>query len=226
MKEKEYIYKFNLVSANVLSILIFILMCILTVCIKGTIILTYSSIGILLIAMILYFAFHEVLHGIGYYLGGCKVKNIYYGIALEKGILYCLARQEVKKSNILLSLQMPFTVIGVITYIIGLIINDNMLLFLSIANIAGASMDLVMFFYILRIKSVRYSETDANDEFVLISKEDLSKRKSIFFKLKEVKDYNEKDFIFKKMKRVEVSKKSIILLLFLLALSIITIIIK
>ena len=38
MKEKEYIYKFNLVSANVLSILIFILMCILTVCIKGTII--------------------------------------------------------------------------------------------------------------------------------------------------------------------------------------------
>ena len=176
--------------------------------------------------MILYFAFHEVLHGIGYFIGGCKAKNIYYGVALEKGILYCLARQEVKKSNILLSLQMPFTVIGVITYIIGLIINDNMLLFLSIANIAGASMDLVMFFYILRIKSVRYSETDANDEFVLISKEDLSKRKSIFFKLKEVKDYNEKDFIFKKMKRVEVSKKSIILLLFLLALSIITIIIK
>ena len=226
MKEKAYIYKFNLIAANILSIVIFILMGILTVFLNGEIVLQFNSMGIMLFAMLLYFAFHEVLHGIGYFIGGCKAKNIYYGVALEKGILYCLARQEVKKSNILLSLQMPFTVIGVITYIIGLIIKDNMLIFLSIANIAGASMDLVMFFYIIRCKNVRYSETDANDEFALISKEDLSKRKSLFFKIKETKDYNKKDFIFKKMKRFEISKQSIILLLILLVLAVLSIILK
>ena len=226
MKEKEYIYKFKMIPANILSIVIFLVVGELTYFLIDGISFKFDSFGILLLAMVLYFAFHEVLHGLGYLLGGCKAKNIYFGVALEKGILYCLARQEVKKGNILLSLQMPFTVIGVITYIIGIIIKDYMLIFLSITNIAGASMDIVMFLYILKCKSVRYSETEANDEFVLISKEDLSKRKSLFFRLKETKDYNKEDFKFKKMKRVEISKQSLLILLLLLGLSIIAILLK
>ena len=216
MKEKSYVYKFNLVAANIFSILILLIIGFITVLIKGYI--YNGTIQFMLTSMILYFMLHEVLHGIGYILGGAKPKSIYFGVALEKGILYCLCREEVKKKCILTSLQMPFTVIGVITYIIAILINNDLLLLLSIANLVGASMDLVMFFYILGIKNVRYSETDANDEFVLISKEDLTKKKSPFFKIKEVKDYNKKDFEFKKMKRVTISKFSLVGLLVILAL--------
>ena len=138
--------------------------------------------------------------------------NIKYGIALEKGIFYAMCNQEITKENILLSLQMPYTVLGVITLIIGLIFKLPILTLLSICNISGASMDLVMFFYILRMKNVKYSESGNCDEFVLISKEDLEKKKSIFFKIVNVKKYNEKDFIFdKNVKKIKISKKSVII---------------
>ena len=215
MKEKEYIYKFNLVAANIFSIFILILLCVITFFLNRGI---NFNIKFILTTMLLYFALHEVLHGIGYILGGAKPKNIYFGVALEKGILYCLCREEVKKKCILTSLQMPFMVIGVITYIIAILINNELLLILSVANLVGASMDIVMFLYIAGIKKVRYSETDANDEFVLISKEDLTKKKSIFFKIKEVKDYNKKDFEFKKMKRVTISKFSFVALIIVILL--------
>ena len=215
MKEKEYIYKFNLVAANIFSIFILILLCVITFFLNRGI---NFNIKFILTTMLLYFALHEVLHGIGYILGGAKPKNIYFGVALEKGILYCLCREEVKKKCILTSLQMPFMVIGVITYIIAILINNELLLILSVANLVGASMDIVMFLYIAGIRKVRYSETDANDEFVLISKEDLTKKKSIFFKIKEVKEYNKKDFEFKKMKRVTISKFSFVALIIVILL--------
>ena len=94
---------------------------------------------------------HELLHGLGYLIGGTKRENIIYGMALEKGILYAMANQELDKKNILISLQMPFVVIGVITYIIGAIISSPLLVTLSIINLMGAAMDLVMFFYILKL---------------------------------------------------------------------------
>ena len=220
---KEYIYKFKLVSANVLSMFVLVILCILTIMIRNEI--TFG-LDFFLVTVILYCFLHELLHGFGYMITGAKPKNIYFGIALEKGIFYCLCRQEVKKKCILTSLQMPFTVIGVITYIIGILIRNDLLIILSIFNLVGASMDIAMFLYIMRIKNVRYSETEANDEFVLISDEDLTKRKSLFFEIKEVKPYNKKDFEFKRMKRVEISKLSYVILLILIVLDVISFLIR
>ena len=222
MKEKEYVYKFNLVTANIFSIVIFVLLVALTVFwlsmgsskLSGSVEFTFF-----LPLMLAYLCLHEFLHGVGYVIGGAKPKNVYFGIALEKGILYCLCRQEISKKGILISLQMPFMVIGIITYVIGMLTHNMMLVVLSICNLVGASMDMAMFNFIARIKDVRYSETDANDEFVLISKEDLTKRKSIFLTLKEVKPYNKKDFEFKKIKRIIISKISWILIIVLLLIS-------
>ena len=219
---KSYVYKFNLVSANIFSLIILAVMIIISFLLGFEFRLEELTIPFYVI-LILYFILHEILHGLGYMVSGASPKNIYYGIALEKGIFYTLARQEVKKSCILTSLQMPFTVIGVITYIIGIIINNHMLVLLSIANLTGASMDMVMFIFIARIKEVRYSETDANDEFVLITKEDLKKKKSLFFNLKEVKDYKKEDFIFKKAKRIVITKTSWILLIIMFALLIVSV---
>ena len=215
---KSYTYKMKLVPANFLCIFIYIFLFVITYLLKIDFYINSKYTFIFFISLLLYFMLHELLHGIGYYLGGAKRENIKYGIALEKGLLYTLCRQEITKSNILISLQMPFTVIGVITYIIGTLISSPLLVVLSIVNIGGASMDLVMFFYILRIKNVRYSEADDCDEFVLISDEDLTKKKSLFFKITNVKNYKKEDFIFPKTKKITITKQSIIIMIVFLLL--------
>ena len=221
--KKAYVYKMKLGPANVLCILIFLLCYIPTIILRSD--LSYGNIKldffIVLLCLILYLGFHEVLHGIGYLVGGCKSKNIQYGVCLEKGIFYAMAYQELTKKNILISLQMPFMVIGVITYIISYIFGIPLLMFLSIVNLSGASMDLAMFIYISRLKNVTYSESGQPDEFVLISDNDLTKKKSIFLKVVDVKDYKKEDYVFPKRKKIVISKASFIILLVLLGLGIV-----
>ena len=214
INKKAYIYKMKMLPANIFAIAIFILLLIVTSLLNENAFIERANFIIFFISMILYMCLHELLHGIGFYLGGTKRENIKYGICLEKGIFYCMAYQEIAKKNILISLQMPFVVIGVITYIIGIVFNIPLLTFLSILNLTGASMDLAMFIYILKLpKDITYSESNKPDEFVLISKTDLTKKKNMFFKIVEIKDYKKEDYIFKNVKKVEITKTSIIILL-------------
>ncbi len=224
--KKTYVYKMNLLTANILCILIVILFGAVALSFKISI-FQFNNWFLVFLLMILYLMLHEFLHGVGYFLGGTKRKYITYGIELEKGIFYAMAYSKLTKKNILISLQMPFMVIGVITYIIGIIFNIPLLVFLSIINLSGASMDLAMFIYFLRLpKDFTYSESGNPDEFVIISSEDLTKKKSIFLKLVEVKDYKEKDFEFKNLKKFKVTKTSIIILVAFLLLGLITTILK
>lgn len=225
--KKAYVYKMNLIPANVLSIVILILAAALALFLRVELWNKDMNYFVVFILIILYLMLHELLHGIGYFLGGTKRKYITYGIELEKGIFYAMAYSKLTKKNILISLQMPFMVIGVITFIIGVIFNIPLLVLLSVVNISGASMDLAMFIYFLRLpKDFTYSESGNPDEFVVISGEDLTKKKSIFLKTVEVKDYKEKDFEFKNYKKIKVTKTSIILLVLFLLLGLITTILK
>lgn len=211
--KKAYIYKMKMLPANVLSIIIFVLFLVVTVLLNRSVFIGSENFVVFSVAMILYLCLHELLHGLGFYLGGTKRKNIKYGMCLEKGIFYCMAYQEISKKNILISLQMPFMVIGVITYIIGVVSNIPLLTLLSIINLTGASMDIVMFMYILKLpKDITYSESKEPDEFVLISNADLTKKKNLFFEITKVKDYKKEDYVFKNTKKVEISRTSIIIL--------------
>ena len=219
--KKAYIYKMKLVPANIFAIVIFIILLIGTLFLNRNVLQSSENFILFFIAMILYMCLHELLHGVGFYLGGTKRQNIRYGICLEKGIFYCMAYQEISKKNILISLQMPFVVIGVITYIIGIIFNLPLLVLLSLINLTGAAMDVAMFIYLLKLpKDITYSESSEPDEFVLISKEDLTKFKSIFFEIEKVKDYKKEDYIFEKTKKVKITKASIIILLVFIVLGI------
>lgn len=210
--KKAYTYKMKLVPANILGVIIFVILIVLTYFLNINIMVD-GNFFIILLVMILYLMLHEVMHGLGYFLGGTKLRNIAYGIKLEQGILYCQSFQEITKKNILLSLQMPFMTIGVITYIIGVIYSLNFLVLLSIINLVGASMDLVMFFYILKLpKNITYSESGEPDEFILISDEDLTKYKSTYFEITNTKKYKKEDYVFKNIKKIIVSNTSFIVI--------------
>jgi len=219
--KKAYVYKMNLWSANVFALVIFVAVMVVTLLINVNYLSAADS-PMFLILIVLYFCLHEFLHGIGYYLGGGDRKKIKYGMCFEKGLLYCMDCEEVSKKGILISLQMPFVVIGVLTYIIGIIFNLPLLVILSAINISGAAMDIVMFLYIWRLKDVVYSESGNFDEFILISSEDLRRRKSLFFKVVDVKDYKKEDYIFDKVEKFTISKSSIVVLIIVLILTILS----
>ncbi len=170
MNKKYYIYKLNLLLLNIFSILLLIGVILFTGIIfyifKIDISFNNINIFLLLILYFLYMIAHELLHSLSYWLYGAKYKNIVYGMAIEKSILYCLCKENISRKNILNSLMFPLFYLGIVTYIISLIIKSPYLLILSIFNISGSIGDIFMFNFIRKLdKTVEYSEFDDEVSF-------------------------------------------------------------
>ena len=215
-EEKYYIFEINSVIMQLISIIILVIMLILTAYLSDKIIITNKELKLILLLIIPYLILHELLHSIAYVIDGAHFKNITYGAHLEKGILCCLCKQNVSKRNILISLLFPFIIIGVITYIIGISINSTILVWLSILNISGCSADLIMFFDLLKLKDFEYSEYDNPMAFGLYTSKDLSNAK--LFGLKYI-GKNE-DLEKRNMKKISISKFSIIVFIIFISLGI------
>ena len=68
---------------------------------------------------------HEIIHGIAFMLfKDVQNKKVTFGAKLESGIFYCMCKQNITKKVILTSLLFPLTIIGIITLIIGMILNN------------------------------------------------------------------------------------------------------
>ena len=219
-KKKYYVYELDLLLLNILSIVFMIVLGFITIKISGVLIIEAIFSMYLLPCLLGYLILHELLHSIAYVIHGAKFKNIYYGAALEKGVLYCLCKQNITKKNIMFSLMYPLFFIGIVTYVIGLMIKNGLLLLLSCFNIVGAIGDIVMFVAFLQIKNFEFSEFDNPTGFGLYTKEDLSKRKFLGLKFIEVKDKLE----ITKTKKVIISKLSKGLFIALIILSLINIV--
>lgn len=212
--KKYYLFEMKMKDINIICIIISIILVTITFIINPIEYIDYISLIILLIP---YFFLHEIIHSISYVLCGASFKNITYGAHLEKGILCCLCKQNISKTNILISLLAPLTLIGIITYIIGIIINNDLLILLSIMNIAGSSGDLLMFYNLCRLNNFSFSEYDNPMAFALYSKENLSKKK--FYGLKYIGNTMK---LKKTMdKKVNISKPSIIIFIIILIIGII-----
>lgn len=244
-QSKRYLFEYNLFSINILSVFILFL-CIainglVEMCLGvsffetlGLNVLNNASdsdmsmkiISFWVIAFVLvlfWFILHEIIHAVAYRLMGAKKENVSFGVVLEKGIFYCKCNDYVNKASILVSVLAPFVVIGIITYIIGAIFNLGWLVYLSLINIMGAAGDLAMFsFFVFRKKDIRFKELDDSTIFCLETAEDLTKKKFLFVKLKEVlKEDVVKDT---KNKFINITKPSMIILGGCIILSIISLI--
>jgi len=220
MKKKYYLFEMNPNVLNLISIILLIIMIIITEFIYE--ISINKNMGLIVLLMIPYMILHEIIHSVSYVINGANFKNITYGAHIEKGILCCLCKQNVNKRNILISLLSPFILIGVITYIIGIITKNDILLWLSIINISGCSGDLMMFYSLSKLKNIEYSEYDNPIAFGIYTSEDLSQKKMIGLKYKGTKEKLE----IKDLKKITISKISIISFIVLFILGILNIIVN
>lgn len=221
-KKKYYIFKLNMTILNIFSFILLSLVIFLTIIINKeffyvAVIYTFSPNRLLLtfILVFIYLALHEILHSLAYYIYGAKYKNIVYGIELEKGIFYCLCKQNITKKNILNSLMYPLFYIGILTYIISIIIKSKYLLILSIFNISGCIGDILTFIFILKLNNnIEFSEFDNTTSFAIYSDKDISKIKSLGIKYITKEDkLKRKDYT--KIKITSISYYIIILLIIL-----------
>lgn len=209
MKKKYYLFEMDMVWLQIISAVLLIFMFFVTLYVYPEFNILDKSFAIAFILMIPYMILHEILHSISYVMNGAKFKNITYGVHLDKGVLCCLCKQNITKKNILISLLTPFIIIGVLTYIIGILINSQVLVILSIFNISGCAGDLMMFLELAKIKNFEFSEYDNPVAFGLYSSEDLSKTK-----LKGLKYIDCSTKLDKKdLKKIRVSMSSIFIAL-------------
>ncbi len=213
MKKKYYIFKINNNTIGVYPIILLVVCCILFFLIyRENSMKIFDDNTLLSCALIIpYLILHELLHSFAYVIHGAKFKNITYGIVLEKGVMCCLCKQNIKRKNILISLLYPFILIGIVTLIIGIIFNIPVLVILSLLNITGCAGDLTMFYHLVRIKNFEYSEFDDPTSFALYTNENLSSRKMTGLDYVGTKDKLDiKDF-----RKLYLSKSSILLLIFI-----------
>ncbi len=201
---KEYIIEYNMVFITILSFIIIIpLVALIVLFVKlGWCKITYDSFVdlmeglkfvIFFIVMILWMVLHEIIHGIAYRIGGADKNDIVFGASLENGVFYCKAKKYINKKCIMLSLLSPLVLIGIVTFIIGVIISNLWLIALSIINISGAAGDIVMFIFFLRQKdNIEFRELGFSSPAVVKTSEDITKNKYIGVKnIREVTDVSE-----------------------------------
>ena len=220
MKKKYYLFKMKTVSLTVISTILLILLIIFVYLIgyAGTFMELFDRYNpiVLLLLFLGYLFLHELLHSLAYVIYGGKYNKITYGIALELGVLYCLCKQNISKNNILHSLMYPLVIIGIVTFIIAIVFNLPLLLWLSVFNLSGCSGDIIMFIFISKIKNMEFSEMDDPISFAIYTNEDVSKISHYGLEFIGTKEKLEREDLTK----IKVSKPSYIIMIILFILMI------
>ena len=228
MKEKinYYTYTFDMKWLNILAIILFLIISIpIYLLEKNQNLIIHLDMIELFLAMFFYLILHELFHGIGFLLiKDVKLKNITLGISLEKGVFYCMCKKNISKKDILISLSLPVVFLGILTLIIGIIINSYELIFLSILNITSSIGDIMMIIYFLKCPNdIIYLDLDDCTSFTVISKHDVSRKKVLGIILKEKGIYT-KEMQSHDQRKIIISKPSyflISLILFLIVFKIV-----
>lgn len=222
--KKYYKYELSISFVTILSFILLVPFLFVLPLLFGDIVVNDKFFINFILFYVLYFfymALHELIHGIGYYLSGTKKENITYGMALEKGICYCLTKTPVNKKGILFSIILPFITIGVITLIISIIFKLPMLGLLSMFNISGCSGDLVMFFFFLtRDKDIMYTELDDPTKFAIITEKEMKSTKWLGLKFIESDNYTEDILKISDHRRIVISTFSKIFMIISLVICI------
>ena len=220
---KYYTYKLDLKVLNILAIILFVIVggIVFYVEKNDNYIMDFDIISFI-INIFLWLIIHELLHGVGFMIfKEVKIKNLTFGMFLEKGIFYVMCKQNIGRRIILTSLCFPVIIIGIITLIIGMCINSFMLVYLSIINIVASIGDIVMIIYFIKApRDIIYLDLDDPTSFTVVSDKDLSNNKVVGINIHDSGKYDKK-MKSKDKRRLIMSKWSYILLIFIFIMFII-----
>ncbi len=216
--KKYYKYEMNMTIMNILAIVLIVIPFLL-LNILGLKVYEINFKGFFFLGLVGYFILHELLHGLGFFIYAKDKKNIKFGIALEKGVLYTVCQEKISKKQVLVSLLAPTFFLTILTFPLGLLLKFPVLIVYSLLNFSGAIGDILMSYLILKApKDVEYIDYNSDIGCYLLSQKDLSNYKSFGFFQTETGKESQKQ-VDKTIKRIYISKISYIILGVLIAIS-------
>lgn len=90
---------------------------------------------------------HEFLHLIFF----PQFKNTIVGASLKHLIFYVSTKSQITKIRLLILLLFPFLILSIIPFILLFFYNNEILLYVFLYNTIGSGIDLISFYYILRL---------------------------------------------------------------------------
>ena len=222
--KKYYKFELNITALSALSLILLIVFVGADFMIRNNYDAFATGYGMrwFLLAYLVYIVLHEICHGIGFTLFVKNKKNVKYGAALEKGVLYAMCQERISKTGIIISLLFPIIFLTIITLIIAILCNFYLLELLSLVNLASAVGDLALLGLIIKLpKDVKYIDYDNVIGAYLISENDLSKYKSLMVKYVECGEDKE-ELVNKNIKFITISKQSWLYLIVILVIGVIS----
>ena len=124
---KYYKYKLNTVTLNIYALLLFVFQYIIVI---YSFEFEYIRMGLKeLLIVIGWFVLHELFHYVGFLCSKeTKTKDLFLGMAIEKGIFYCMCKKKISRKDILVALVFPLFFIGIVTFIIGAVLSNIFLI--------------------------------------------------------------------------------------------------
>ncbi|MCH7323479.1 DUF3267 domain-containing protein [Solibacillus sp. MA9] len=100
----------------------------------------------LILAYIVLIILHEVFHLIGFMIFGCaSYKELDYGVNLKLGVAYATTNKPLSNAAMKKALLLPFWTTGVIPTIVGLSLDNFLIVILGAMLMAGAIGDFYMY---------------------------------------------------------------------------------
>ncbi|MBD8033649.1 DUF3267 domain-containing protein [Solibacillus merdavium] len=97
-------------------------------------------------AYILLIILHEAFHLIGFMLfGGVPYKELDYGINLQLGVAYATTKKPLTNAAMKKALLLPFWTTGIVPTVIGLMLDNFLIVIIGALLIAGAMGDFYMY---------------------------------------------------------------------------------
>lgn len=188
---KYYRFDMDLKLMNILASVLYIIFFIYIY--ANTYFATFEFTYLALLGLFLYFALHEICHGIGYALYAKNKKNIKFGVVMEKGVFYAMCQEEISREGIIVSLIFPIIILTIIPLPFAIYYKSSIILFYSITNLIGAIGDILLIKLVLELpKDITYIDYDNNIGAYFLCNEDISEFKSLGLKCAESKKHEEK----------------------------------
>lgn len=147
-------------------------------------------VGYVILIFILYELFRLIIIG---------RKNSSFVFRIEKGDIYSRCSKQIYKTRALLTLIIPFIILGILPIIGGLILKNLYVLLVGVINVIFNVRDVIMFIMILSLntKVIKYEDDINKDKVVLELRKDFSNYKNVLIKkVTKLEDYDNDDSLF------------------------------
>ena len=156
----------------------------------GFILYGLRYVGYVILIFIIYELFRLIIIG---------RKNSSFVFRIEKGDTYSRCSKQIYKNRALLTLIIPFIILGILPIIGGLIFKNLYVLLVGVINVMFNVRDVIMFIMILSLntKVLKYEDDINKDKVVLELRKDFSNYKNVLIKkVTKLEDYDNDDSLF------------------------------